>query len=148
MAEILNPIVRVTAHYFTDQIADSEKISRWYTRDIDFSYNTLRCSMPFNVYEPEMGEIDYDTSYQVLLKGIAVAPADAIWWKSYINEMLKDQVEGEYLDWLILTNQKLKNYRKGEDAREGKVAITFITLNDGETFEAEIEEGGDEEDFT
>ncbi len=104
--------------------------------------------MPFNVYEPEMGEIDYDTSDQVLLKGIAVAPADAVWWKSYIYEMFKDEVESEYLDWLILTNQKLKNYRKGEDAREGKVAITFITLNDGETFEAEIEEGGDEEDFT
>ena len=152
MAEILNPMIRVTAHYFTDEITDSERISRWYTRDIDFLYNTLRCLVPFNVYEPEMGEIDYDTSYQVLLKGIAVVPADAVWWKSYINEMFnemfKDEVESEYLDWLILTNQKLKNYRKGEDAKKGKVGITFITLNDGETFEAEIEEGGDEEDFT
>ena len=69
MAEILNPMIRVTAHYFTDEIADSERISRWYTRDIDFSYNTLRCSVPFNVYEPEMGEIDYEHFVSGLAQG-------------------------------------------------------------------------------
>ena len=140
MAELLNPLVRVTAHFFIDELAESRRVSRWYTREIDESYSVMRDAIEFNLYEPDAGEIDLDTSYQILLKGIAVVPAESTWWSSFINEMFRDRIEGEYLDWLILTNMKLKNLRKGIAKHAGNVAFTFISINDGETIKAEFEE--------
>lgn len=144
MPEFINPLVRVTAHYFVDNIENSERISRWYIREIGPDYNSLREFIEFSIYEPELGEIDHLTQFQILLKGIAVVPSESLWWSSFINETFKDQIEGDYLDWLILTNKKLKEYRKRDKNNYGKVGITFIALNDGEKVEFTEEE---EEDY-
>ena len=57
---------------------------------MDADYNMLREVVDFNLYEPEPGEIDYQTSSQVLLKGIAIVPASSRWWSGFINDLFDD----------------------------------------------------------
>lgn len=145
VAEFLNPLVRITAHYFTDSLTNSERVSRWYSREVDADYNMLREVVDFNLYEPEPGEIDYQTSSQVLLKGIAIVPASSRWWSGFINDLFDDlHIESELVDWMVLTNKELKQFRI-DDGDSGKVGITFISINDGCTVLAEIDEDDLEE---